>query len=289
MLSQPESMEAPAPRVAINKVDTRLDRTSYGGTAFLVSLPFIAIGAFFTLAGFLEWEVLKAGANAPLWVIGAVGLIFLLSGLLLFSLAVRGLWSARRQSRLEQRYPGEPWRYDYHWDEFEVRDEAWGRVARGAIGVVVLSVFLVPFVWWAYFSNEGVLPVRIVTGVFILLWLVITGTAIYRVIQYLKFGTSRLILSQFPCRPGDPVRLYLPGDHIEGARCRLRYVEERIEWRGQGKQRTASHLCDEIHGESRAVLDAAGGQGNGAIVEFTLPDNRQWTNSLVAAPTIRYW
>ena len=77
---------------SINKVDSRLMRTSYGWAALLMSLPFVGMGVFFALAGF-GLIPLPGKANAPLWIIGFIGLMFAFAGLLLMFHSLRGLWN----------------------------------------------------------------------------------------------------------------------------------------------------------------------------------------------------
>ena len=64
----------------IAKVDSRLARSSYGWGALIMGLPFVVVGGYFALAGF-GYLPLPGKANAPLWVIGAVGLSFALASI----------------------------------------------------------------------------------------------------------------------------------------------------------------------------------------------------------------
>jgi len=159
----------------INKTDTRSQATAYGWTALLMALPFIGIGTFFALAGF-GVIAMPDGANAPEWIIGFVGLSFAFAGLMLLFSAMRGLWNRRRMHEVAEDPGARPWEVDYRWNQREVRDRAGARVFASFVFLVFLGVFLTPFNWWAFQSDQmgafGGVILKGIVGLFDLMLLV---------------------------------------------------------------------------------------------------------------------
>lgn len=287
-----EKDKAPQP-VKINKVDTRLARTGYGWTAFFMSLPFVGSGAFFTLGSFLEWDVIRQGANAPLWVIACVGLIFLLAGLMLFSFSVSGIYHQYLKQRFESQHgETQPWMYDYSWGEFSVSDEALRRVSRDTLGSLLVSIFLVPFIWWAFLSGDGPLPLQIMIGLTLLIWLWVVSLVIRRLAQYVKFGHATLQFKQFPFLPGEEVTVGFDnavlgvGTREITIEARLRYVEEKFVSRSRGGEKSVQHQCFELYAQKHQVK---GKPETYQTLSMVLPDEKNWVNQLMASPDIRYW
>jgi len=67
----------------------------------------------------------------------------------------------------------------------------------------------------------------------------------------------------------------------------LRFVQERYEARGTGRNRTISLVAEEYYSESRTI------PANPALreieTEFTAPDDPEWVTQLTANPAVRYW
>ena len=91
----------------IHKVDQRLASTGYGLSATVFGLPFIAVGNYFALAGF-EVIALPGRANAPLWVIGVIDVVFAGAGLWLALAGLGGAWRKRANRRRAHTHPQKP-------------------------------------------------------------------------------------------------------------------------------------------------------------------------------------
>jgi len=269
----------------IQQRETRSQATAYRWPAVLFSLPFVGIGSWLTLGGF-EFVPLGGKAHAPLWVIGCCGLAFLLAGLIVLFRGLLGVWNQRRIARLGERRQSEPWLADYPWDRRGLRDRPGGRVALAFFFFVFMAVFLVPFNWWAWWSGEGPWMVRIVVGLFDGVTLLVAGGFVYQLGQLLKFGRSRLAFRRFPYHPGETLSVGFSGTRLDHLKATLRFVEERFETTGSGKNRS-TRLVSYTHFDDQRELTAPPGHPEIEIV-FEIPDNPEWVTELSAKP-VRYW
>ncbi|NOY68251.1 MAG: hypothetical protein GXP53_01980 [Deltaproteobacteria bacterium] len=270
----------------INKIDSRLKRTSYGWTAFFMAIPFIGIGSFFALAGF-GFIHFPSKANAPLPVIGAMGIAFAVAGLTLMAYAIKGLRAKGRATANRRRFADRPWMLDYPWNPSGIDDRPAARWMNSLLGTILFSAFLVPFNWWAFFSREGVLMVKLITGLFDIILVLIFMGFIYRLFQSLKYGSSRLSFARFPYAPGGVLEAGFSPNCFEEMDVTLRYVEEWLEAHGSGNNRTVRQKSVSRWSETRHILPDM--RLPEVAIEFKLPDNREWTTNLMADPRVRYW
>ncbi len=74
----------------ISKERTWSHVTAYRASAVFMGVPFVLIGTYFALVGFGALP-LPSKANAPLWVIGCIGVAFTLAGAMVGASGVRGV------------------------------------------------------------------------------------------------------------------------------------------------------------------------------------------------------
>ncbi|PTD96834.1 ligand-binding sensor domain-containing protein [Pseudothauera lacus] len=265
---------------------TRIARTAYGWLALLVALPFILIGAYYALAGF-GMAPFPGTARGPMAVLGWTGVAFLASGLLLAAHALRGLWAGRQAARLRSRYADQPWLADYPWDTSGVTDDAGRRLVEALAGTLAMGALLVPFNWWAFFSDEGVLTVRLITAFFDVMLVLAAGTCLYGLARYLKYGNARLSFAQFPFLPGRPLRVGLAPNRCARLRLTLRYVTEQFVSTGSGSTRQTTHKATAlVVREWTMAPDLRAAQ---AEIEFEIPAEPGRYTRLTAAPDVHYW
>ncbi len=270
----------------ISKVDTRLQRTSFGKLPLAMGLIFSLIGTFFALGGF-GVTPLPGKANAPLWVIGLVGVAFALAGLTLTGNSLRGLMHQRRASKNRLLHAHEPWMIDFPWDPAGIGDSGAERWVTAFIGAALLGTFLAPFNWWAWISRDGGVFVQIITGFFDVIFGLVLVMTFYRLLQRVKFGASRLRFAHFPFAPGERLLLTLEPNRSRRLKATLRFIEERFEESGTQRNRSITHNCYE-HFSASQEIKAPQGHEN-LVIEFDLPDNPDWITQLTADPEIRYW
>lgn len=273
------------PRTRLQKIDTVSGRTAGTGGMVWFALPFLGLGGFLALAGFGVIP-LPGKANAPLPVIGCVGVAFFLAGTLVLSSGLRGILHRGRRRRLEELYGAEPWTADYPWDPTGTFDRSLGRVFQSWLFVVFLGFFLAPFHWWAWASDEGGLFVRGIVVFFSLIHLCVLGTALRRTAQWLRYGRTRLRYDDFPFHPGETVRVTYAPNRFATLKGTVRCVEEYWETTGTGKHRRKSLVVDSLWSEAHEWTPHR--QDVEVALRFDLPDDEQLVNRLSRAP-VRYW
>ena len=268
----------------ISKTDTRTGATAHGAGSIVFSLPFLGIGTYFALAGF-RFIPLPAQANAPLWVVGCLGLAFAAAGLMVMVNGVRGAINKRRARAVADRH-GEPWFQDHPWERDGINDRAERRVIHGFVMAAFMVVFLGPFNWWAFMSDESTLMVQLVVGVFDVILVFVVGQAFYRLIQFFKYGRSELRFERFPFFLGEKLEAVFSPNRFDRLKLVLRFVEERIETRRVGNKRRQRLVAYEHYSEELEPNVAAGMRE--VPFSFELPALEEWTTELSGKP-VRYW
>lgn len=264
-----------------------------GGCLILFGMPFIAVGVFVSLLslGYLNLQA-ETSNDAPTWVLTAFGAVFTMAGLGVASVGVTGMWRARAARKRKEEHPLEPWYWDHPWDSRWAESGGLGPALQAFLIFIFLEAFLSMFHWWAFFSDEKIIPLMLFVGLFDLIALAILGGAIYAFFQHLKYGTSRLHFARFPFRPGHSVEAGLEASRkiakAPSISLTLRYIEEVTETTGSGKNRSTTTVLYCLH-EVRQELNA--GQFDGSVgeipISMRLPSG-DFSNRLIDTPR-RYW
>ena len=173
-------------------------RTGYRGGAVLFSLPFLGVGVYFALVGFEQIPPPPGKFNAPMWVVGYIGLAFALAGFLVFAHGLRGVLHHARRKRSIELYPERPWISDYPWDPDGIDSRLGARAIQSVFGSALFCIFLAPFHWWAWMSDHGAFMVKAITGLFEFIAIFVVWNAVRHVLQWLRYGSSRLRFRKFP-------------------------------------------------------------------------------------------
>ena len=268
-----------APGRELKGHENRSATTIHGWPSVLFGLVATGAGipALLAALGYLPPDA----ANAPRFILVVVGGIFALMGL---SLVAHGLSGTRRETRVRrgrERYPREPWRWDYPWDERGARDDSLRQLSLWAWRVVGFGVFCVPSNWLA-FSGEA--PWWILVGFGLgncflnLLVLYLAYRFLYALVQLVVYGSGGLRYSRFPFFLGETLDVRIePTKRMEEMReltATLRGVEERYEDRGSGEDRTPAVIVYEVYSETKNVKVPTGSVGRtlGAGLSFVLPE-----------------
>ena len=267
---------------------------SGGGCLILFALPFITVGVgtiLFSL-GYLNIEA-QSGNDAPPWLLTAFGSVFALAGLAVAWGGVTGMYRARAARKRKDEHPLEPWFWDHPWDSRRAESGGLGPAIQSFMAFLFLSAFLSMFNWWAFFSDQGPWPVKLIVIVFDVITLAVLGGAIYLLFQYFKYGKSRLHFARFPFRPGRSVEAGLEaGSRLAAAPSidlTLRYIEEVTETTGSGKNRSSTQVLYCLH-EVKQELRAGQFDPTSAMaipISIRLPDG-DYANRLLETPR-RYW
>ncbi|MHC4940547.1 MAG: hypothetical protein ACYTHK_16530 [Planctomycetota bacterium] len=272
-------------RRRISKTDSMTYRTGYRGGAALFSLPFIGSGTYFALVGF-EYLPPPSNVNAPSWVVGFVGIAFAMAGVLVLVHALRGMRHHARRKRVIELYPDRPWVSDYPWDQNGIDSRLGARALHSIFGATLFCVFLAPFHWWAWMSDQGGLIVKLITGLFEFIAVFVVWSGIRHVLQWLKYGRMRLRWRQFPFEPGGKIDIEFSPNRFDQLRATLRFIEERMETSGSGDNRSTRLVHDALYEESRDLTP--GPLQPEVRIELDLPANDEWVNAISGTP-VRYW
>ena len=264
-----------------------------GGCLILFGMPFIAVGVFATLLslGFLNIEA-KTSNDAPTWLLTAFGGVFTMAGLGVAWVGAAGMWRARAARKRKEEHPLEPWYWDHPWDSRWAESGSLGPALQAFLLFVFLEAFLSMFHWWAFFSDEKIIPLMLFVGLFDLIALAILAGAIYSFFQYLKYGTSRFHFARFPFRPGHSVEGGLEASgkiaRAPSISLTLRYIEEVTETTGSGKNRSTTTVLYCLH-EVKQELNASQFDGSAGEIPISirLPSG-DFSNRLLETPR-RYW
>lgn len=265
--------------------------TIHGWPSVLLGSPFAGVGTFILLIGLEKIEMDPSKIHAPMWVIAVAGLMFLLAGL---SFIWHGLDGVRRKARIKTvktTRASSPWLWDYEWQALGISDNKLKKVMRGLIMLSVVSVFLAPFHWWAFVSDEGSLMVKIIV---VLLDLAFgLGGGYYflnNLALYLKYGNSRLRFSNFPFLLGEKLSVVLVDlpSKINQLQLDLRFIEEKYETRQRGNSRESRVVCYQLFHEARTLRGREVAPSGKLSLEWDLPGKPEWTSALSQRPA-RFW
>lgn len=253
----------------------------------IVSVPVTGAGIFFLLMGM---GLVNVGPkpNAPLWVIAWVGGSFMIAGgVVLLRMVQHRLRELRNAARPES------WRRDHHWEGMEVRDDSGRALNFHAVAILAMTSLLVPLHWAFWPGRHGALEIfdlvpAFVLGVFDLVLLIMAGTLAYKLLQWARYGRSRLILNSLPFFLGKEFGARFSGPKVlagsSSPSAVLRCVEDKVVSQQVAGGQSKSISSSVIYEESKPLaLDSEGG----ADVHFTLPADAPGTR-LGDVPAV-YW
>ena len=160
------------------------------------------------------------------------------------------------------------------------------RWAASLAASLLLGVFMVPFNWWAW-SGGGPWPVLVFVGLGDLIVFAVLLSFLYRLLQHLKYGRTRLSFAQFPYAPGGRLLVGLSPNRFTQLDVTLRFVTEAFVARGTGRHRSVVHESRAAWAERHTVV--ANPTQREVELDFALPDQPGWVNRLAADPGIQYW
>jgi hypothetical protein len=148
-------------------------------------------------------------------------------------------------------------------------------------------VFIVPFNWWAFLSNSGPLPVKVLVGLLDIGLVIGAIVVIRRLLATLKYGHSQISFNRFPFFLGEKLDVTFSPVPFETIDLTLRFVTERYEARGSGKNRSRQFVAEALWSETRQVKVRR--REAGERIEWQLPDDLELNTQLIANPDVHYW
>jgi hypothetical protein len=260
-----------------------------GWKSALFGTPFLAAGIF------IEWTATNGnpvGKHAPNWVIGAFGAMFFLGGLFFFVHGLLGVAHKSAWRREAAQYPGEPWRYDFHWHRGGISFSAFDDMLKRLLAALGWNAFLVPFAWIGA-KEKGAWPFLAGAVIFGLLGLIFWYRWAAMLLDLLRYGNSFLTYDSFPYSLGGALRARLRSPHhvsaIDELTLTLRCVQEKYVTSGSGQNRSTNVVCYELYQDVSTFNrdQLTGLAGNDISMEFRLPSDQPATTLAATPPT--YW
>jgi hypothetical protein len=258
----------------------------------LFGLPFCGIGIWTTLMGLGVIAIDPDKLHAPMWVLTAIGFVFLFGGISIWGMTGRQVQrqlAIRKQSR---KYPNEHAMADYLWDPNGYTPPRW----RPALKSSMIAIFVLAFAsipnWIAYFSGEDSIFLKLMTVVTNLIVIAVFYYAAKTIWHSIKFGQTRLRYPHFPLRPGEGIQLEIDlPDRLrspEQAKLTLRCLSEYYEVSGHGKNRSKRLVHKILHESSQSLSAEQVTQYPGTLkAYFDVPIDAP-SSGLQASPP-RFW
>ena len=225
------------------------------------------------------------------WVVGCVGAVFMGAGLGVMGMALRfpvRRWVLARNRRL---FPNQPALWDHPWNPRGEAQNRAGKLAQSLLAALGITLFLVPFNWWAFFSGDDTWMVKIIVGLFDLILVACWWGMFHTLVWAVKYGPAWLRWDSFPVRRDAVLLRWEPGRGLRGWDAgvfTLRCVRERVQ-SAQERNGTESQQLHECLWEEERRLD-----GKSAVfgsrelgLAFTLPAEAPGTSLSAEQPV--YW
>ena len=278
-------------RQSLGSNNSRGDKLGAGWGKVFFGLIFLGAGIFIVLVATDVIATDDSSIHVPRWVLGVAGGIFAAPGLAICINGVRGALRRRRLELRAQQNPDAPWLGDYEWNTTHSRDDGGGRAVKNFIVAGFIGVFTVPFAYVGFFE-DGAWPFAIGAVVMALVCLGVLWHAVYLVMRRLKYGGGRIEYDRFPLMLGSTLEARWTGTKPIGRYNRitftLRCVEEQIEVRGSGKNRSKQYVRYQRWADTYEV-EGPGEHRAGQSIPLTfLPPGDLPTTELRRNPP-RYW
>jgi hypothetical protein len=230
-----------------------------GGCLTAFGLPFVAAGAYLAWVTKVHPEQLFfSGPPMPVPFIYALASLFVVSGLILWSVALRAILAGFRLDRRRRRHVDDPWLGDRAWNPRGDREHPFSSTFKLLLGLGFLALFLLPFHWWM--SADPWIPGILILALFDLFFLGGLAYFLYVVGRSIKYGAAWITYDRFPFFLGETlgVRLGCRGrlDRFDKVTVTLRFIEVKRERHGNSKNRVCyQHWAEQLVVDPRLLGD----------------------------------
>lgn len=268
--------------------------TVFRGTALVLGLFVLALGASIALIAADVIQVPDAAFHAPRLVVGLIGAgTFGVAGVVFIVRGVRGIARARRADRERLLAPEAPWRWDRAWGRSGEDAPRWRRARRGVYGAAWFCAFLAAGIAVA-FTTDATTPVRAGVLVMSAIGLVPVWLAVRRVAEARKYGRTFVRWNPFPAFVGERITVSFGVTRKEPVfsrmTFRLRCIEERVVETTSGRGSTEAKVVAFALHESVRTLDVKTDMPRPrveAVLPFEIPPGLPGTDLGRDLPT--YW
>lgn len=265
--------------------------TIHGWLSVLFGSPFAGMGTFILLIGLGKVEMDPSKIHAPMWVISVCGAMFLLAGLWFIWHGLDGLRRKAKIKHVKTTRASSSWLWDYEWQALGISDNKFKKVIHALIMLSVVSVFLAPFNWWAFFSGDESIMVKVIVVLLDLAFGLGGGYYFLNNLgMFLKYGNSRLRFGNFPFLLGDKLSVMLVDlpSEINQLQLDLRCIEEKYEIHQRGQERESKVVCYQLYHESRTLNGREVAASGKLSLEWDLPGDPEFASTLSQRPAL-FW
>ncbi len=276
-------------RSEIKNATPRSSTTIHGWPSVIFGIPFLTVGVFLFLVSIKVIPSDPGSIHAPMWVLSAAGFMFGMPGGFLMIHGAKGLSRKARMEAGRELRMDRPWLWDYDWEPLGISESKMKDIVNHFIAVLFFVIFLAPFNWWAFMSDDDSAMVVGIVGLFDLIAFLILCTTFYKLFQFMKYGNSRLRFDDFPLFLGSRAKLVLEGlpPQMDRLEIKLRAVEEAYETRRRGNKRESRVVCYQRYGEER-VMEKVSTGGESFKMEWDLPEDKELGTRLSDRPAF-FW
>jgi hypothetical protein len=256
---------------------------------FLLGLPFAGIGVWLTLVGLKIAPANPSNVHAPYFVLTAVGLVFASLGLFLWSTAWRRFRGKRRRAFAIAHHVNEPALQDFDWDPCGFRSHCWTGSAQLFAFAGYLTVFFLPFNWWAW-GDKGPLMVKAGVCLFDLILVLFCWQTLLSLCRAIRYGNSRIEFARFPYRMIESIVVHWltpPGiRRTNKGTFTLRCVKE---WTETGSGRGSTRIVHEEQWSGTWSLEAPEDFPQGKNIDFEFQPVPSLPATCLSGPEIFFW
>jgi hypothetical protein len=274
--------------------ETLVTTTVFRGTALVLGLFVLALGAFIALVAGDVVHVPDASFHAPRLVVGLIGAgTFGVAGVVFVLRGARGIARARRGDRERLLAPEAPWRWDRAWGRGGEDAPHWSRARRAVYGSAWFCAFLAAGIAVA-FTTGAPTPVRAGVLVMSAIGLVPLWRAARCAAEAARYGRTFVRWNPFPAFVGERITVSFGVTRAEPAfsrmTFRLRCIEERVVETSSGRGSADAKIVAFALHEVTRTLDAEGDMPRPhveAVLPFEIPPGLPGTDLSGDLPT--YW
>ncbi|GIX47713.1 MAG: hypothetical protein KatS3mg131_1924 [Candidatus Tectimicrobiota bacterium] len=252
---------------------------TFGGGAIALAIGIVAVVAGVALMLFKVHIVAFSGGGC-----------FAMAGLALLSACHKDYKRHKFKEKQLRRYPGEPWRGDYPWNEAGV-ESGQLHLLGWLLGLAFFVFFLLPFNWVIFKdpppSKYLFIAWSLFTGLFDLLIPAYLYVMVLHILKYRKYGRSRLAFRKFPFFLGDEVHVAFSktrGGRLERVEFTLRCLEQYYVRRAADHE-SATKVVYQRYKDTQ-VVTPEDRLASEVEVRFPLPDDPDLSTRLTEYPNI---
>lgn len=264
--------------------------TIQGWFSILLGFPIAGVGICILMVrlGNVKMSAKDIYASG-LWGYDVVVAIFILTGMVLIVHGFLGLGRKARMKNGKRIQPNRPWLWDYPWESLGITENKLKQVFSALGATAFLIGIMVPQNWLVFYSDKVVsFWAKGMVVVFDIVLLLTFCDFVRKLMQYFKYGNSRLRFNAFPFHLGDKLSVKLVDlpREINRLCMDLRFIEEQYVTRWYGSNKEVA--CHQLYHENRTLTGSQASSAGVWDMVWDLPNEAELSTALSQRPA-RFW